>query len=124
MKIYRIEDETGYGIYQSKNSRDIFPLLKTMTRRHGLKMKSIGEDHYNPSNDKMKFCPIIDECFCAFKKIEDIRKLITKREQKILEENGFFLYEIDIENFYIGQDQIIFKKEDVIEQNLIEYDYI
>jgi hypothetical protein len=77
-------------------------------------MMSRHRDFNTPTQDNLDF--IVGEHFCAYRSIEQIQQWITKEEFIKLFTYGFKVYMIDVSECQIGNDQVIYKKEHILQQ--------
>lgn len=56
-----------------------------------------------------------NEHFCAYKSVEQIQQWILKKDFKALFKNGFKVLMIDVSECIEGEDQMLFKKEHILQ---------
>ena len=109
--ILRVEHhKSGNGILRSRDKNRKYysnrPRLRSLIYRHG--------DFPNPFNDRLLGDVNILE-FCAFKSIDQFQEWVTKGEIKILISFGFKIYLIDVSEARIGEYQVLYKKENILQ---------
>ena len=121
MNIYRVEHKNGDGIIMATDRKGCSLYLK---------MNSSFIDRYGkfplPDEDELiNRLPKRNE-YCAFKNRKDLKKWINKDELKELINLNFNVHKISIkkENLIIGKYQILFKKEDVVENFVINNEFL
>ena len=107
----RIEHLNGKGPFQIVDDYDPFSLIPEFLSRHA-SFPTADRDGVNRTQDH----------YFAYKKVAQIYKWVSKEEYKILKENNFRIYSLRLKNYEEGQQQIIFKKEDVINKKDITND--
>lgn len=107
--ILRIEhsiERTGM-FKSSKGVYDISELNK-LAERH--------DKFPRPREDKKIGRFIKPDEFCAFKSVSQLQEWVTKEEVRILHEYGFVVLMIDVNECIEGECQILYRKEDIINQ--------
>lgn len=110
--IIRVEHpESGKGIFR----HDLFDLnsdnqrvYDEMCDRHNSFPTPYEDQHIN------RF--IRTNEFCAFKSIEQIQQWIQPNEFQVIIELGFKIYLLDVSECTIGEYQILYKKEHILQQ--------
>lgn len=109
MLIVRIENENdGLGVFRShvKNVDDLpTELCRNIYHRHSR--------FPTPNKDK-KLGSIDSDEFCAFKSINQLKRWFTKKELVEINKIGFKILLLDVSNYAIGTNQILYKKKDII----------
>ena len=113
MEIVRIEHiETGVGIFRSRDKNQ---------NNHGTELPNgLFNDILNrfnnfpsPYNDGALGYVDYDE-YCAFKTVNQLNKWITKDEIKEFFKIGFRVYLLTVDRCKVGDKQVIYKKDHVM----------
>lgn len=108
--VIRFEYLDGKGIFY-RNEKDGRRLMD-------IGLQSIGDRHNNNFN-----CPYADnldlylerkEWFCAYKSIPQVKNWITSEEILKLTLHGCKIFMLDVINYQVGDDQVIFTKDSII----------
>lgn len=104
-QIVRVEHTDGTGMF-----KDAFH------RRHSVQniLPYLNERHQRFNNPAEDGLGRTDTDFCAYKSIEHIQKWIMPDEFKVLFENGYSVYLLEVSEYQEGRDNILFKKENVV----------
>ena len=110
----RIEHpDSGWGIWRHQENMTVDNLsnFSEFNQRHS-NFKTIGAELGNePFNlsyyERQKY-------FCAFKSIKQLQQWVFQSEINEFITFGFRIYKIKANNCLIGEDQIFFKKENII----------
>jgi len=109
MQIVRIEHSDGWGIFRTQGYRpNVSDLgLDALIHRHWdfPTPAQEGEGEYIRENQ-----------FCAFKTIEQVQQWIMPDEIRILLENDFRVYLLEVSNCIVYEYQCVYEKENIIEQ--------
>ena len=115
-QLVRVEHKDGHGIFRHK-------ILRPDLNELGL--SELVDRHYNeiptPREDIGRF--IREYEFCAFKSIEQVKNHILPQEMKILLENDYRVYLIEVSECVEGSSQIIFEKEKIISKKNISHKF-
>ena len=117
MIIYRIEGPSGKGVFTEKNETSTNFLMF-----HSIFSKEIEERHFEfptPINDSLLLRNPKKNEFCAFYNIEDLLKWFNKKELKSLINLGFNILELNVLDCELGEFQVLYKKEYIITQTII-----
>lgn len=112
--IIRIEHISGDGIFGAKNpngnwvlNRDTFECYSALSGKHS--------DFPTPYEDKGIGRVINDDEYCAFKSIEQVQQWIEKDWFYGLVNNDFKVLMLDVSECVIGEYQVLFKKENILQ---------
>ena len=117
MLIYRIEGPTGNGVFTEVNT-----LNNNFLIYNSIFANEIQDRHCEfptPINDSLLLRNPKKNEFCAFYNIEDLLKWFNKKELKSLINLGFNILELDVINCELGEFQVLYKKEYIITQTII-----
>lgn len=108
--IIRIEHTDGWGIFRapwvaSKRSRPCIDTLCPQACDRHLGFHTPTDDGY-PINS--------DDYFCAYKTLDDMKRWLNSDEIRILLENGFKVFLLEVSDCFLGVDNAIFKKQDIL----------
>lgn len=115
MKIYRIEnEETNYGMwYRIDGTYD--PFILTLTDG---KSKDIPMDyHKRYSKDGLKW-------FSGCSNVEDMNRWFSVQDAVELFENGYRLYEFEVNQYVVEEFQVLFTRESITNKKEIPLDTI
>lgn len=119
----RIEHENGWGIfrYDQKNdyqrvihSIDFQETYMRICDRH-CRFKTRSADF--PKNYENESS--LDQYYCAYKTLDQLREWVLTREIQVLIKNGFTVYLYELNECLYGEDQLFFKLENVIDKRNI-----
>lgn len=103
-QIVRVEHTDGIGMFTGDDrSHTVDYICPEIYTRHA-KFKTPREEGLKREKDE----------FCAYKSIDHIQQWIMKDEFHILFENNYKVYLIEVSNFREGKDNVLFKKQDII----------
>lgn len=117
MLIVRIEHEDGNGIFRPRYDQQGNRQRCSGSDLKG--MEELDERHaqFNPPYRDGKeggSLPMREDHFCAFKSIEQVQQWITKSEMKILLQNEYRVFLLNVTECIEGKMQVLFRKEDII----------
>lgn len=104
IKIVRIE-LNGYGIFNSCEIPSYHPVIYNVHERHN--------EFPNPYQEGLKMG---SEWFCAYKTIEQVQKWIMASEIRYFIELGFKVLLLTVDNYQVGQYQVIYTKDSIKSQ--------
>jgi hypothetical protein len=110
--IIRIEHSSGWGIFRAHDG-DYNVIAKQFTFWEDLLEKH--RDFPTPSNDDLIDRWIEDYEFCAFKSIEQIHNWFDKEWFSEMTTLGFKVLMLDVSECIIGEYQVLYKKENVLQ---------
>lgn len=102
IQVLRIENEDGIGIFHGGFA---FSVCREVATRHG--------KFPNPHQEGLK---MNGQWFCAYKTIEQIQEWIMPDELRMLPECGYRVYLLTVTNYQIGNYQVIFTKDSIIDR--------
>jgi len=109
--IIRIEHTTGWGLWRA--ALDPFTSIIEVLDCY----EEIAAKHRNmptvPSDPGLGYRD--DDEFCAFKSIEEFNQWMEKSWIPELVNNGFKVLMIDVSECRIGEYQVVFKKENILQ---------
>lgn len=110
MQIVRIEHSDGWGIFRTQTNRpNVCDLkLSALIDRHCKFFPTPVQE----SNGRF----IEEDEYCAFKTIEQVQQWITADEIRILLDNDFKVYLLEVATCITYEHQCIYKKENIVEQ--------
>lgn len=108
--IIRIEHSDGWGIFRSifigdQRSRPCIDTLCPQAMDRHLIFNTPTDDGY-PIYDK--------DYFCAYKTLDDMKKWLNSDEIRVLLENGFKVFLLEVSDCFLGKDNAIYKKQDIL----------
>lgn len=111
----RIEHTDGGGMFLSYNGDEIRPhsaqiILPDLVSRH--------RDFETPWEEPVSFCKLD---FCAYKSIQQLNQWVTSEEISELIDNNYTIYELSLSECQIGNDQVVFKKEHILEKKSLNH---
>jgi hypothetical protein len=104
--ILRIEHKDGCGIFRSYASGCLVN-AKTFHERHN--------NFPSPKDDMFILRNVEDDEFCAFKSIEQLQEWVTADEIKQFIKLNCKVLLIDVSECIVGEYQILYKKENIIQ---------
>lgn len=108
--ILRVEHPyDGKGIWRSKDENECYRVLKLS------RYIAFSQRHCKFSTPEHDNLPMDLEHFCAFKSIEEFQKWVNPTEIKEFINMGFKVLLIDVSTCFVGEFQIIFKKENILQ---------
>jgi hypothetical protein len=116
IQIIRIEHPSdGYGIFRSnctydERNKELFVLSYILSDKHG------NGKFKTPEEDSIDIYKHNKQWFCAYKTIEQLLQWITLDEIKSIIKHGFNILVLEVTEYQIGQDQVIFTKESIQDQ--------
>lgn len=113
-QIIRIEhSESGKGLFRHTDENrniyfrsDKFKCFEDICIRHA--------SFDNPYSESLLMSVMNDDYYCAFKSLDQFKQWILSEEIKEIIQHGFKVYLIDLEIYYEGKFQIIYKKKYII----------
>jgi len=120
IQIVRIEHNDGIGMFNTSTGTPVNPLLPKLYERHFISDNSTKEIFPNPYGDEnidVNFTE--NEWYCAFKSLEQLNKFIYPEEIKILLEEGYSILLLSVTDYSVGKYQVIYTKESITKQELI-----
>lgn len=119
VKCIRFENNKGIGIFRGFNSYDY--VYEKLIERHCEHFKSPSQDPLVTSSfpnfdSNLNIYALDRQWFCAFKSVEDMHKWIEDDELAYLYDNGFKCYVVEVTEYQIGFQQVIYTKESIVSQ--------
>jgi hypothetical protein len=112
MLVVRVENNSsGYGIWKHSRFLMFTEGLEEINSRHS--------EFPIPSMDGLNLSKNKFEWFCAYKSIEQFQEWIKSDEIKIIIGLGFDVLLIEVEDYQVGDYQVIFTKESIISTKII-----
>lgn len=105
IQVLRIENGDGVGIFHGGYAFSHFP--------------SISSRHCkfpNPHQDGLDLYRDSAQWFCAYKSIEQIQEWIMPDEFKDMPRCGYRIYLMTVLNYQVGEYQVIFTKDSIIDR--------
>jgi len=115
VQIIRVEHKDGIGMFMNISSRK--HSLGHQSGLNNLTAKTLWDRHDNfndPSKDKLDLNKDCLEWFCAYKSINQIQQWIMKDEFDFLFSLGYKVFLLEVDNYQIGQHQIVFTKKSIL----------
>lgn len=107
--VVRIENiEQGMGIFGYMDELERYPLADETYRRH-LRFNT-------PDEDGLDLRMNGQEWFCAYKSLSQFEEWVKREEAQFFIQNGFKIVMLDITDYQIGRDQVIFTKESIVQE--------
>jgi hypothetical protein len=111
MLVVRVQNrETGIGFFKSSvllNTKGLYDVCP----RH--------RDFNTPQEDGLDVRLDKKEWFCAYKSIEQFQQWVMLSEVRVLISIGFDVLLLDVEDFQIGEHQVIFTKQSITSTKII-----
>jgi len=109
--IVRVEARDGNGLFTSMKDgkfREYKPYaeIPALATRHNT--------FNNPEEDGLDIHKGDKEWFCAYKNIEQLQDWVLRSELRVFAENGCRVLMLDVLEYQVGDDQIIYTKESII----------
>jgi len=121
MKVYRLENKDGIGVYQAANYNE--QLLVNLRST----FSALSNRHPYPNDDSLlrETCPGMRwmECFFGFDSLKQLRNwFYTNKILKVFSESGITInvYEIPAHAVYMGNTQCCFEKEYRDNRHIVE----
>jgi len=105
LKIVRIE-YLGVGIFCSPNVHCMHPIVREVYNRHN--------DFPNPMNEGLNLWKDNKEWFCAYKTVEQVQQWLRKVEIQYFTTLGFRVYLLTVNEYQMGDYQVIFTKDSIV----------
>lgn len=119
INIIRIESEEGNGIFTNKVN-DAYEIIPEACKRHFSSYESCtGIPFLRPQDDGLYTRKEGKEWFCAFTSLEQLHSLLYRDEIKKLIEVGYLIKLLSVTNYQIGQMQVLYTKDSVVEEKII-----
>lgn len=118
MLVIRVEHTDGNGMFRNSiapvHEVDNY-LMQNMWNRHSTWARGGGMP--TPSNDNINIGKDDLDWYCAFRGLEEFNQWVYPEEAKKLIELGYRIYSLEVTNFQIGDKQVVYTKESIIEKN-------
>jgi hypothetical protein len=112
MLVVRVQNrETGIGMFFTNGLLFIVEGLSRISPRH--------RDFNTPDEDGLDVKLDNKEWFCAYKSIEQFQQWVMLSEVRILIEKGFDVLLLDVEEYQIGEHQVVFTKQSITSTKVI-----
>ncbi len=106
MQLIRIEAPNGIGIFMNSE----YPYLDDISPYAGAKHMNFKE----PYDDGLNLNKYNKNWFCGYKNITEFNQWLTKDDILSIINCGYNIFLIDVEEYQIGSEQIIYTKESII----------
>lgn len=108
MQIIRLEHPSnGYGIFYNREVTD--------TQLNPCIIDAYRGRHWSMDDASRITGFMSGQHYCAYKSIDELQRWLEPSELKELIKIGFVVYLIDVDDFIIHRDQVVYKKEDILE---------
>lgn len=112
IKVLRIENISGFGIFWSRPSF-AYSICSTVGDRH-VNFPIPYEDKNVVDGYGLNLYQDSKQWFCAYKTVDQLKQWITVEECRELTQHGFAVYLLEVEEYQEGEYQVIFTKESII----------
>lgn len=112
MLVVRVQNRnTGIGMFHTHGLLMTTKGLKNISPRH--------RDFNTPDEDGLDVRLYGKEWFCSYKSIEQFQQWVMLDEVRILIKKGFDILLLDVEEYQIGEHQVIFTKQSITSTKVI-----
>lgn len=113
----RFEDSQGIGFIKSKQFNVEALLSECWNNHFSPKLFYSNRKRFFPVPHKDKNLNLYNQSknwFCAFKNLQQVKRIFTKEDLNILVNNGISIYFLEIEEYQEGRRQILYTKESIV----------
>lgn len=113
MKAVRVENlKDGCGCFSSYTDKDEY---RSYINLDFLRKLCLKHSTFNdPRNDNLNLNKDKKVWFCAYKDVEQLTSWLSKSDIKRLIKQGFRIYLLEVDEYQVGNHQIIYTKESIL----------